>query len=234
MKKLIKKMFKIFGINLSIYRPGPEKMDFLKHYNINTIFDIGANIGEFATELRTYLPSAKIISYEPLKECFYTLNETMKGDANFVSFNLAIGNSNEEIEINKSDYTPCSSFLEMEDFHKQEFPKSINSTKEKVKIVTLDEEFKKENRKENILIKIDVQGFEDNVIKGGQDAIKKSKIVLIESCFVSLYKGQILFDGIYNSLKSLGFSYRGSINKKMDKDGNIIFEDSVFINESIQ
>ena len=81
-----------------------------------------------------------------------------------------------------------------------------------------------------ILIKVDVQGFEDKVIAGGVETFKKAKVVLIENSFVELYESQPLFDDIYMKLKELGFEYRGALQQKIAKNtGQIISEDSMFI-----
>ena len=62
-----------------------------------------------------------------------------------------------------------------------------------------------------ILVKIDVQGVEDKVIRGGIETLKKAKIVITEVEFVELYEGQVLFDGIYEQLNKLGFKFKGTI-----------------------
>ena len=82
-----------------------------------------------------------------------------------------------------------------------------------------------------ILIKIDVQGSEDKVIRGGQKTLRRAKAVIVETSFTELYDGQPLFHDIYEGLRSLGFSYSGSWapDLKNPLDGSHLQQDSIFV-----
>lgn len=227
---IIRKFIQKLGFDFHRHYPAPDKMEYLKNFNIHTILDIGANVGQFAKEMRQILPEAKIYSFEPIKECFEKLNENMRKDKNFKSFNFALGDKNESLEMNKSSYTPSSSILKMADVHKKLFPHTKENKSEQIEVKKLDDVAKNLNLEEEVLIKVDVQGFEDKVIAGGTETFKRAGVVLIENSFVELYEGQPLFDYIYEKLKFLGFVYQGSLHEKLDgKTGQILFEDSLFI-----
>lgn len=229
-KNIIRKFIQKTGFDLHRYRPGPDKLSYLCLFNLRTVLDIGANVGQFAKEIREKLPEAKIYSFEPIKECFDKLNENMKKDKNFEAFNFALGDKNEKLEMHKSFYTPSSSILEMAEAHKKLFPHTKENKLEQIEVKRLDNIASSLSLGKEILIKVDVQGFEDKVIEGGKETFKKARVILIENSFVELYKGQPLFDDIYEKLKSLGFVYKGSLQEKLDqKTGQIIFEDSLFI-----
>ena len=119
----------------------------------------------------------------------------------------------------------------MSETHKNLFPHTREHSEEEVLIKRLDD--LDLNLEKEILIKVDVQGFEDKVIAGGENTFKKARVVLMETSFVELYKGQPTFDQIYEKLKSLGFAYKGSLQQKISKTGEIISEDSIFININI-
>jgi FkbM family methyltransferase len=226
---LIRKAIQKTGLDLHRYRPAPDKLSYLRLFNFRTVLDIGANVGQFAREIRQILPNASIHSFEPIKECFDKLNQNMKEDSNFKSFNFALGDKNENLEMHKSVYTPSSSILEMAEMHKTLFPHTKENEPEEIKVKRLDEVVKNLDLKKEVLIKIDVQGFEDKVIDGGRETFKKARVVLIENSFVEMYKNQPLFDDIYEKLKSLGFTYKGGLQEKLDKKtGQILFEDSLF------
>jgi hypothetical protein len=81
-----------------------------------------------------------------------------------------------------------------------------------------------------ILIKIDVQGFEDKVIAGGADTIKKAKVIIIEVTFKELYTDQPLFHDIYEMLSKLGFTYHGNFDQLPSPvTGEILQADAIFI-----
>lgn len=222
---------KITGFDIHRYKPAKDLTSWLQALGIRTVFDIGANTGQFAAEIRNILPGAMIYSFEPLKDCFLELRERESKDTRFKAFNLAIGDKEGTLEIHKSAYAPSSSILPMTELHKESFPHSRGSVPETISIKKLDDAVKSISIESELLIKADVQGYEDKVILGGRETFLKAKAVIIETSFVPLYEGQPLFDDIYGSLKTLGFSYRGSINHKSGANGERLFEDSLFVRE---
>ncbi len=82
-----------------------------------------------------------------------------------------------------------------------------------------------------MLIKIDVQGFEDKVIKGGVEVIKKGRFSALRGFFLIIVKkGQLLFAETYEMMKNLGFRYAGSIEQLRSPETNRILQaDAVFI-----
>ena len=94
---------------------------------------------------------------------------------------------------------------------------------------TLDAVAAKLELEDNLFVKIDVQGFECEVIKGGQATLRRAKIVIVETTFRPIYEGQPLFGDVYSALVELGFRYAGS-DGRLDSpvDGAPIQEDSVF------
>lgn len=226
LRKLIQKT----GLDLHRYRPSVDKLSYFKTFNFQTILDIGANTGQFACSIRQALPEAQIYSFEPLKSCFEALVASRGGDTRFKAFNYALGEKNEEVEMHKSAYSPSSSILEMSQTHKELFPHTKEHTSEKIRIKRLDDVAQDLNLAKEILIKVDVQGFEDRVLAGGQQTFSLAKAVIMEVSFVKLYEGQPSFDQLYTSLKKLGFEYKGSLEQKNDKhSGAVISEDSLFI-----
>lgn len=218
------------GVDIHRVHASVDRLTWLKSLNIRSIFDIGANIGQFAMEIRETLPGAQIYSFEPLKECYSKLDYAFKGDSRFKAFNCALGETDSTMTMNKSSYTPSSSLRSMADSHKEFFPHTKDSSTEIIKIRKLDGVFAELNPMKEILIKVDTQGYEDKVIAGGPKAFNQAKVVLIEASFVELYRGQPLFDNIYQKMRSFGFVYEGALHQKIDpKTGKVIFEDAIFV-----
>jgi len=80
-----------------------------------------------------------------------------------------------------------------------------------------------------ILIKLDVQGYEDRVINGGREIFKMAKACILEVCLDKLYEGQTEFFKITELLYGLGFKYAGNLNQTYADDGHVIFIDAVFM-----
>jgi hypothetical protein len=77
---------------------------------------------------------------------------------------------------------------------------------------------------------MDVQGYENRVIEGGINTIKKSKVIITEVSFCELYKNQVLFDHIYKEITNLGFDFKGFIDLSFHPvTGLSLFADAVFV-----
>ncbi|MBP6885643.1 MAG: FkbM family methyltransferase [Candidatus Pacebacteria bacterium] len=205
----------------------------MRDLNIRTVIDIGASKGGFSAELHGVLPEAQIYAFEPLSDCFAQIQERMKGVSKFRAFNLALGDTPGKVVMHRSSYSGCSSLREMASLHKDTFPVTAGQETISVAVSTLDEALSDYSLEENIMVKIDVQGFEDKVIAGGLEMLKRSRVILIETSFKELYVGQPLFDGVYHLLRSLGFQYRGAWAPELKSplDGSPLQQDSIFIRE---
>lgn len=202
----------------------------LKDFKFKTILDIGANEGQFADKMHSLFPETKIYSFEPIPEAFEQLDKNFREIKQIKGINLALGDTAGEITFNKNESSASSSFLEMTDTHVKGFDFAVKTVPIKVKVDTLDNVMSTENIDLPMLIKIDVQGFEDKVIKGGADTIKKAEMVICEVSFTELYKGQLLFDDTYEIFKNFGFIYAGSIEQLRSPDTNRILQaDAIFI-----
>jgi FkbM family methyltransferase len=207
-----------------------NKFIWLSRLNINTIVDIGAHEGEFAMNAYQILPKASIISFEPLHETFRQLNINMRAVPNFKAFNCALGDRNSTTEMHRNEFTPSSSLLRMVDLHREAFPFTRNETTEIVEVKRLDDVLQGSCLQDYILIKIDVQGYEDKVILGGEKVFSRAKLLVVETSFQSLYEKQPLFDEIYSMLSKRGFTYIGNWNQLLSPaDGSVLQADAMFI-----
>ncbi len=161
-----------------------DKSNWLKKLDIRTVFDVGANVGQFAGEIHAILPSAAIYSFEPLRDCYTQLVDTMKDVRSFRAFDFALGDETSQTTIHRSRFSPSSSLLAMGDVHKQAFPFTNEGwVSESTRIRRLDVVADELNLVDNILIKIDVQGFEDRVIRGGWNTVRRAKLLIVEVSF---------------------------------------------------
>ncbi len=225
---IVKKYLNRRGYDIKYYHPHLDTL--LKNLDVQIVLDIGANDGQFAEDIHTRLPKAYIYSFEPLKDCFEKLNIRMKEAAHFKSFNIALGDSEGAMEINRNSFSPSSSILPMDELHKKLYPKSAESRKETIRIKKLDSFSHELILNKAYLVKLDVQGYEDKAIKGGSEIIKNASLVLVETSFKTLYKGQPLFDDIYTLMKNLGFSYYGNHGQHWNmKTNELIYEDALFV-----
>ena len=81
-----------------------------------------------------------------------------------------------------------------------------------------------------MLVKMDVQGFEDRVIRGAPETLARASAVISEVSFAGLYEGQPLFEDILDLMRSLHFRCGGMLGGFSDLDtGEMLEADALFI-----
>ena len=206
------------------------KYTWLQEMGIRTVLDVGANVGSFTKMISTILDNINIYAFEPLADCYTALVKNTEQLENVTCLNCALGDTNSESSIYHNEFSPSSSLLKMKELHKDIFPQTKNVFNEKIKIRKLDSFGNEINWAHKILLKIDIQGFELNVLKGADSSLKKIDIIIVEVLFVELYENQTRFDDIYKFLYERNFSYQGNFNQVADtKTGRIIYADAIFI-----
>lgn len=204
--------------------------DFYQELNIETIFDIGSNTGQSIITFHKAFPKAKIHAFEPLPDCYRVLAKNINGINNIILHNVAIGDEIGNIVFEENEYSASSSILPMTDEHIKNFPFTKNRKQTKVKVETLDNIFKADKDIKKLLVKIDVQGYEKQVLLGGKTVINQAEILIVETSFESLYKDQCLFYDIYKLLESMNFKYIGAFDQLISpKSNKILQQDAIFI-----
>lgn len=201
-----------------------------KAADIETVLDVGAHTGEFASAIRIILPKAQIYSFEPLSDCYQRMLNRFAKDKRFQAFCVALGDQRGQTNLWRSSSTKSSSVLPMNDFHKRVFPWTAQTTHLTVQMETLDNYVGKLELARKALLKIDVQGYEYRVLQGGQQILKQVDYVLVEVSFKPLYKGQASFDDVYNLLVAEGFEYAGNLDQLLSPvDETILQADTLFV-----
>ena len=224
--------FKLFKTEIRFKGNWRKDNKWLLDYNFKTIIDIGANEGQFASKVRMFFPAAHIISFEPIPAVYQKLINNFNADANFKAFPYGLGDDNAVVEFYENESSASSSLLKMKE-HTVHFNKATHTTPITINIRKLDEVLQNEDIKGPLLVKIDVQGFEDKVILGGENILSKADMILCEVSFTQLYEGQKLFNDIYNMLNSIGFMYAGNYEQLYSPANNAVLQaDAIFIKKS--
>jgi FkbM family methyltransferase len=204
----------------------------LQQYQFKSIIDVGANEGQFSDKIRKLFPNANIFAFEPLDTVYEKLKKNFCNDNKFEAFNLGLGEEQDQLEFDENEYSPSSSFLKLSSSLASAFTFAVKTKKVIVNVDRMDSIFNTRQLEFPLLIKIDVQGFEDKVISGGIKTISTASLIICELSFVELYKGQLLFDDIFEKFKSLGFRYAGSIEQLRSPETNQILQaDGIFIKQ---
>ncbi|MBS1584968.1 MAG: FkbM family methyltransferase [Bacteroidetes bacterium] len=237
-KESIRKFVNVFGyeiVKLENHIAHAKKGNWLQKLDIQTIIDIGSNEGQFIEQISRILPNRRIYAFEPIKGCYEKLvTNTRKFDV--TAYNYGLSDYNGETEINISENFVSSSLLGMENLHREMYPKSGYTRKETIQIARLDDILKNEKINKNVLIKIDVQGYEEKVIAGATNTIDTATAIIIETSFQPLYNKQWLFNDVYQYFIGHGFTFMGFAEQPMWKVTGIpLYGDAIFIrNEMVK
>jgi FkbM family methyltransferase len=176
-------------------------------FEIDLVLDVGANQGQFASEIRRGGYTGKIVSFEPLSDAHSKLLPASAKDAAWdVYARCALGDHSGEIEINIAGNSLSSSILPMLSAHQTAAPESAYQGRELVSVKTLDSVATPYMKSASApFLKIDTQGYESKVLDGAGITLPFVRGVLVELSLVPLYKGQPLWMEMIERLEAAGF-----------------------------
>ena len=202
---LIEKIFNPLG---SFHHKRISK--YLSELDIEKIIDIGAHKGEFLESIIKIEKINSFYAFEPQKNIFNELSEKFSNNKKVTLFNYAMDKeiTKKKLKINKLSMTSSlaeinenSLYIKFKNFLSQ--TKSNFEYEYEVQTNTVDKIFEGINLKK-ALLKIDVEGFEINVIEGSKMKLKEIPFVLLENQFGNHYKNNN-FDNIINLLLKQNF-----------------------------
>ena len=206
---LFQRPFSIFGfVIIRKSRRHSNLSRIIEHENISTIFDIGANSGQFARKILKNGFSGKIISFEPTLDAHRALVRTAASYPNWIVHDRsAVGAQFDELKINVAGNSAASSsLLEMGLVHLESAPHTAYVGTESVNVIPLDSVFDHYVQfSSNVLLKIDVQGYERFVLAGISQNLHRIAAIKLELSIVSLYEGDDLYDYYFDWMKHNGF-----------------------------
>ncbi len=234
-KRIISKIAKASGYELHRFgvhsNPAYQLFKGLERFKVDLVLDVGANVGQFASELRSVGYRGNIVSFEPLADAYRKLSTSAGKDSKWlVHDRCAVGDHNGEIQINIAGKSASSSVLPMLDAHTSAAPGAAYIGSEDVPIVMLDSVVPQYlDTHSQMFIKIDTQGFEWQVLDGARETLKRAQGVQCELSLVPLYEGQYLWMDMIERLNSEGFTLWAIQKGFTDpRDGRTLQVDAVF------
>tara|TARA_Y100001970_G_C14001568_1_gene733672 strand:- start:108 stop:956 length:849 start_codon:yes stop_codon:yes gene_type:complete len=212
MKNLILKILKKLGYTLKGIKPTIKNNDFYSivkfllenKKNIHTYFDIGANKGQSIEIFKKMNVNSQIHSFEPTLELYKGLIEKYKNDKTIKINNIGVGKEKDKLtfySFNKA--SPVNSFSPMDKkskFYKARlYSTSSNdsnfTSQTKINVTSVDSYCNENNIEEIDFMKIDTQGFEEEVLMGSKKMLREQKIGIIQL--------EIIFGFAYEKQSSL-------------------------------
>jgi FkbM family methyltransferase len=210
-KERISDLSRSLGFEIKRYNAISSKFSRVHNFFLNnkfdTVLDVGAYDGTYAKFLRKLGFDGRIISFEPLSEVYPKIVKRSKKDMNWiVAPRMALGAEDGVKSINIAANYVSSSILDMENSHMVGAPDSIFIGSEMIRVFKLDNVAGNYIEPQNIVfLKLDVQGYELEVLEGAHKTLPFIKGLQIEISIDPLYKNQLLFKEMLNYVEQLGY-----------------------------
>jgi FkbM family methyltransferase len=207
---------------------GMEHAPLLANLSCECVVDVGANRGQFALAARKVFPQAAIYSFEPLAEPALIFKKIFDQDPQVTLYPYAIGKekTNSTIYITRDD--DSSSLLRATKMQTDTFPGAAEKEIRQVTVYPLSQLIAPASLPPASLLKIDVQGYELEVLQGCEDLLPKFSHLYIECSFVELYAGQALAHQIIRWLGERNFVLSSIHNLYYGKNGMAVQGDFLF------
>jgi len=230
-EKMIKKLFNAFGLEITRKWNSPvgEMESFLndikkRGLKCNYILDIGAYKGKFSKLAISVYPESAIYLIEPLKEMKHALEGFCNRNSKCKFFDFAVGPTSGMQPLRVFKDLAWSGFME------EDIPQKDKRTPRMVEMWTIDSMIQTEQIEIPDLVKIDVQGYELEVLKGAQSLFGKTEVFIIESALHNKHKSYPLIAdviGFMNDRNYVTYDFAGFLRQQ--HDGSLIECDLCFV-----
>jgi FkbM family methyltransferase len=177
----------------------------------HVLFDVGAHHGWFFHCWKDWCPAAQIHAFEPTQESFEEARRLYGADPSIALNPVAVGETESSLQLSiMQDSLVSNSLLP----HNSEAWQAIQYgtgtiTHRTVAVTTIDAYCRAASVASIYLLKIDVQGFELNVLKGAAAMLPHIDHVFVESAIQPLYQGAPRFTAVADYLLDRGFHLMG-------------------------
>jgi len=232
-KRNVRALFKNLRRGSTAKRNARQLLRGFDAFGIDLVFDVGANTGQFAREIRDTGFKGRIVSFEPLSTAHRELTAAAESDPLWsVHERCAIGDRDGSVVLNIAGNSVSSSILDMAAAHAAAAPGSVYVGQEETVLAKLDSvahTYLGSSRRP--FLKIDTQGFEWQVLTGAERTLPSIHGVLCELSLVVLYEGQHLWREMIERLEAAGFILWGLQPGFMDQRGRNLQCDAIFFRE---
>lgn len=182
-----------------------ELLEMARKRGIEVIYDIGANIGTWTLLAKAIIPEASVEAFEPFPAHCEGFAKACRAVTGITLHPVALGSANAPMLLRVASYTDSSSILELAQASFDHFGLTETDLIS-IPVRRLDDYIAEKKLAAPDLIKLDIQGFELEALRGGASALAHARALIVEVSFVELYKNQCKFSEVCEFLDRRGFS----------------------------
>jgi FkbM family methyltransferase len=196
--------------------------------NVSTVVDVGANRGQFSLFALNTFPSAAIFSLEPLEGPAARFRKVFAGEPRVTLHNAALGPTSGQSTMHVSGHDDSSSLLPITATQGELFQGTQEVRTETVRTGPLSEFLNSSSIVRPALLKLDVQGYELEALRGCGELLDEFDYVCAEGSYIELYEGQALADELIEWLSGRGFTRTCVYGTIRDANGREVQADMLF------
>lgn len=206
-----------------------EHNSVLQEKPLATVIDVGANRGQFSLSVRHHHPNARIIAFEPLSTAATVYREVFVGDSRTTLHEAAISTTSGVATIQISQREDSSSLLPITPLQTELYPAVVAIGTTEVRTAPLSQFVSTADIVAPAMLKIDVQGFELEVLRASEQLLPCFANIYVEASFTTLYAGQALAHEIVEYLATHRFHFCGAYNPTYHpRTGKLLQADLLF------
>lgn len=185
-------------------------LDVLARGAITTVLDVGANRGQFAEWLFAYGFKGEVHSFEPLPEAYAALESAARAHRRWAAHALALGSTNgqSQLYVGRNDQTSSLNAVDRAAASGIEALDVVGCVSVPVQRLDSWLEVHRIDPARTIL-KIDVQGSEQDVLEGAGAALDKFQLIQVETAIVPVYRGESRLPVLIDFFHRRSFVVRG-------------------------
>lgn len=192
--------------------PSAEHLRTLRGMPVDGIIDVGANRGQFSLACAIALPGVPIVAFEPIPSEARLYRLVHGAHPRNELIETALGESNFTTTFHLSKNADSSSILPIGSKQTELFRNTAEAGTFEVEVKRLDDFSRHWRGRHHQLLKIDVQGYELQVLRGAAATLATCAFVYAECSEIQLYDGQALRADVETFLREHAFEVRGRHN----------------------
>jgi FkbM family methyltransferase len=205
-----------------------EWLYFLTRGGVKAVYDVGAADGRFAAACAKLNNIESVVAFEPGSEAFVQLDELTRKFHKLVVVPVALGAKTEPQVFYVAKDRRTSSCLPPNDALSELYPGKGLQQETTVEVETLDVAVRKRQLPPPDIIKLDTQGYELEVLRGGAKTMETVSFCIVECCYEPLYTGAPLIGDVFEYFKQLGWRNVGTAPSSRSSNGKPVYTDLVF------
>jgi FkbM family methyltransferase len=195
------------GDAVVVFAPAERRARLMAAYGVDLVVDVGANVGQYASDVRAAGYGGRIVSFEPLGGPYLELAASAAGDARWEARRIALGRAARDARMNVARDSRNSSVLTVGERHLRAVPDSRPVAVECVRVERLDALWPAvHDGARRPYLKMDTQGYELEVLLGAERALSDVAVVEAEVSLLPVYGATASFASVRGLLERRGFA----------------------------